>query len=681
MAAAFFGILGSLACTSATNGNPALPPSGNGGSSIGGTGMPPPPSGNVIVEIQDPQAGMVMPAGSLFDVRAVARIDQGTDYVDPTSVLAQVTAAGDSAVLESSKLAPQGMDVFTGRISLGDLPSGDYVLTVTATSSGGQHGVSEPLAFQIDAGPTLVVRSPLAFHSYKGLLVIEVVADPGLYGPLDGPYATVANYPVVLSPVGDPADNIYRGMIDLNDPMPGTIVPPLQNEQLLTVWASNANHKRVDVHLVFVVDDEGPSITMTTPVPGDVVGNIIRISANVDDPAGVLDSSVIAVIGDDTTPALFSITLKPDGLGVYSVLFDTRKLTQCPDPPSSNDICIVFPTISFRASDELGNERVVSYDFAVDNVAPVADLDPPKLRSFAIDQAGYRCSYEFDPLGVDIFRGDMPNDATMVPQVFDLRARVEDDGNHAHGLKLTPLSLVDPLKTSVYVLDDTDQALIVDTDGDGWCDAINPLLVPTTEPPVTNDQVLKVRLSPLMPAGKGNFLPDSSLPISPGPAGPGSVCLPGIDTQPPAVLCTLAQPTIAIGYAFGNPAIWTVEPIDKAHCFGNQFDTKANNISEGWACIAVATGDYNDNVSVSPPLRVNIQYQYNGQHACACPNASGQNCCTGASGPPPACTGTYDRVTKMVTKGPCKTRRFERQQNLEDYYCLGLECPGPFVPR
>src|SRR5205085_4494509 len=123
---------------------------------------------------------------------------------------------------------------------------------VTAVSSSAQVGFGS-IDFHIDAGPSLVVRSPQPLHSYKGLLVIEVVADPGLYGPLDGPHATVANYPVALSPVGDPADNIYRGMIDLDDPMPGTILPPLQNEQLLTVWANNANGKRVEIHLVFVV--------------------------------------------------------------------------------------------------------------------------------------------------------------------------------------------------------------------------------------------------------------------------------------------------------------------------------------------------------------------------------------------------------------------------------------------
>src|SRR6185295_367245 len=147
-----------------------------------------------------------------------------------------------------------------------------------------------------------------------------------------------------------------------------------------------------------------------------------------------------------------------------------------------------------------GNESAIGYDFTVDNIAPVADLDPPRMRSFRIEEQNV-CSFEFDPLSNNSAAGDMPADRNVVPQVFELRARIEDDGNHAPGLKVTPISLVDPDKAAVYVLDDENQALIVDTDGDGWCDSINPLLVPTTEPPTDNNQVLKIRLTPVPPKG------------------------------------------------------------------------------------------------------------------------------------------------------------------------------------
>ncbi|HEX9288375.1 MAG TPA: hypothetical protein VF904_02530, partial [Anaeromyxobacteraceae bacterium] len=48
-----------------------------------------------------------------------------------------------------------------------------------------------------------------------------------------------------------------------------------------------------------------------------------------------------------------------------------------------------------------------------------------------------------------------------------------------------PNAGIDPEKTSVYILDDATQPLIVDTDGDGFCDHINPHLIPTTQPPTS----------------------------------------------------------------------------------------------------------------------------------------------------------------------------------------------------
>ncbi len=104
------------------------------------------------------------------------------------------------------------------------------------------------------------------------------------------------------------------------------------------------------------------------------------------------------------------------------------------------------------------------------------------MRQIQLASFGYECSALFDPLSVNRYEGDMPNDGCMVPQLFDLRARIEDQGNHASGLKVTPIAGIDPDNTSVYILTDNTQPLVVDTDGDGYCDAINPLLVADHRP-------------------------------------------------------------------------------------------------------------------------------------------------------------------------------------------------------
>ena len=170
--------------------------------------------------------GLIAPAGSLVNVNATVFVDQGgTDFIDPTSVEAVVTKQGSSEVLDSTKLATQGGNAYSGRISLGDLATDTYTLTVSAKSSSGVKG-SATRDFQIDGGPILFVTSPQALHPYKGLLVVEVLADAGPFGPLDGPHATVANFDVPLMLVGDPNDPndpnrfTYRGSINLRDPMP-----------------------------------------------------------------------------------------------------------------------------------------------------------------------------------------------------------------------------------------------------------------------------------------------------------------------------------------------------------------------------------------------------------------------------------------------------------------------------
>ena len=248
----------------------------------------------------------------------------------------------------------------------------------------------------------------------------------------------------------------------------------------------------------------------------------------------------------------------------------------------------------------------------------------------------------------------MPNDGCMVPQVFDLRARIEDQGNDASGLKVTPIAGIDPDNTSVYILDrQRQQPLVVDTDGDGYCDTINPLLAPTSGPLTQSAQVLKIRLGGVPPGGNRRLprATDTGRSVDPLPIS--GTCVQGKDPAPPKVLCQLdgfEQPTIAIGYSDNSPAIWSVEPIDADRCLGNQLDTRANNIPDGqWICMAVGTADLAGNHSVSTPMRVFVNYNDAGGF-CATPPA-------GTPAPPP-CTGSYDPVSKTAAVGACQTLKF-----------------------
>ena len=192
-------------------------------------------------------------------------------------------------------------------------------------------------------------------------------------------------------------------------------MPPLDSDQLFAVSATNSNGTKTSASVRFVIDNQGPSITMTVPAVGTIIGSITTIAAVVTDPASVLDSSVVAVVahGDET----FTVKLDPDPTtaGRYSHQFDTRLF----------NIHDLYPTVSFRASDLLGNESSIGYTVALDNTPPLADLDPSSHFRVRVKTAGtWSCSWEFDPLG-----SDAVDDGEKTAQLFDVRARVEDRGN------------------------------------------------------------------------------------------------------------------------------------------------------------------------------------------------------------------------------------------------------------
>jgi hypothetical protein len=609
------------------------------------------PSGTVAITILSPLP--TLPSGPLssngpVSVSARVTITGGTDFVDPSTVIATLTKKGDTAVLSSVPLVgTASTDPYTGQLSVVGLKSGDYTLTVSAASSTGARN-STSVDVSLDAGPAITVLSPVAGQHYKGGLIVQLAVDPGAYNLVGTPSAFLGGTALTLQPAG--AANQFRAPVDLTK-------PALTGDQLFSVSATDDKGSRSEVRFVFNVDVDGPVISGTTPVAGQIVGGVIKIAATISDGAGLDLSSLQVLIGDKTNPQ-FRLPLMLDGAGVYSVLFDTKALTGCKSGATAS-LCIIFPTLSFRASDTLGNDSTVSYEIAVDNRPPIADLVPPEIRVSKYDLAplidggppepGLSCSHSFDPLSKNIAAGDMPNDNCVVPQVFDLRARIEDDGNGASGLKGTPISLVDPNATAMYVLEDVSQPLVVDSDGDGVCDAINPNLTPTTMPLTGPRQVLKLDMRPVPPAGDGNYTADPTVPMP--------ECIPGHTPNAPLDICHREEPTVAITYAAGQPAIWAIQPIapdNPGYCFGGQFDTLANNVTEnGWKCIAVATADKNGNTSVSAPIRVYVRYQSNS--FCVSPATL-----TPTPGPAPTCTGTYNRTTGTATAGACTTSTFAR---------------------
>jgi len=614
------------------------------------------PSGTVAITIQSPMADSLLSDNAAANVSAKVTIAGGTDLVDPSSVRVSLLQDGFVTPVSAAPLIAPSGDLFTGKLSLAGLKTGDYTITVTARSSTNLMG-SASVKIKIDGGPAITVLSPIAGHHYKGSIIVQVVVDPGAYGPASAIACMIAGTALTLQPAGN--TNQYRAVFDLTMPV------ALTGDQLFEVSAKDAKGTSTDIKLTFNVDITGPEITMPVPAPGSITGQVIRIAANITDSAGVDDSSVQVLIGDKTMPQ-FKLALTPDSTGAYSVLFDTKLLTACKLPEGSS-LCVVRPTLSFRATDALGNDTTLSYEIAIDNIPPIADLVPPDIRVSKLDD-GLRCSFAFNPLSNKLFSGDSPDDGCRVPQLFDLRARIEDSGNYGTGLKQDPIAGIDPAVTAAYILADTTQPLVVDQDGDGFCDVINPKLVPTTSPLTgAPRQVLKVRLKPVPPAGVGDYRPDLTAPAE---------CVPGKDVNPPENICNVEQPTVAISYAGGAPAIWSIEPIspdDPRYCFGSQLDTFANNVPDsgsttapGWRCVAVATADLNGNLSTSAPIRLWVDSAYSPQSFCKAPPPT--------AGPMPSCTGTYNKVTDTLSAKPCISRNFKPAVPGDVEICYKNDC-------
>ena len=475
-------------------------------------------------------------------------------------------------------------------LDLSKVATGSYSLVFTATTVGGT-SASTKVTLWVDSGPAIVVKSPTEGGYYKGSAPVEVDTTQTNFAVT---LVTMAVGQRDAVPLTQTSNGVYKGTIDFN-----SFVPPLDGDELVTIRAYDENGIETVVLRHFVSDNTGPSITATVPANGAMIGSVITISATVADPAGVDSSSVVAVVGNGNANFEVKLAQMAAGGNLYSNLFDTTKL------PSY----ALYPSISFRARDVLGNEAAVSYELSLDNTPPTIDLDPPMMRMVSKDG---NCSWPFDPVGPDAV-----DDGDLVNQLFDIRVRAEDNGN-------TPLTGrpdfvliggVDQGHVELLILSNTSRPLVVDTSNppDGFCDDINPDLVPTTKPQTDTDAQL-VNMVPMAPVPNADFSPQPGVACSTvttgTPPDPAAFCLTTANVSKAQFAAGDPTPhcytmTEVISYSTNLPAIYTIGPIvgDGLQCAGRQFDA-SNNLKDGWACLAARATDTLGNMQVSRPIRV-----------------------------------------------------------------------------
>lgn len=367
-----------------------------------------------------------------------------------------------------------------------------------------------------------------------------------------------------------------------------------------------------------------PVITLNAPTIGALLSGVIRIEVDVVDTDGV--STVSTTVAGAHVVTMAPVTVNST---IWVGFFDTTALAG-----------LVAPTVIVRATDTTNDSSQIGFTISLDNQPPLASLDPANVRLIDLNEMPPLCSRDFDPVGADA-----PDDGESVPQLIELRARIADLPNTGTLNTQLYVPLAGVRDAQLVVLDDTTRPLVVDTNADGACDAINPEVVPMPVPMLANEAAV-LTLAAVTPSGAAWFGSDTFGGFN------AATCLAGSDVDPPASQC-LGEPSVTsiIKSFTGDSQIYGIPPITGNNCMGFALDALATNLSDGWACAAVVTTDNLGNRSVSAPLRI-------------CIDADGDQAECGswgtiaAPGVRPSCTGTV--TGGVVSATPCTPRDFFR---------------------
>jgi hypothetical protein len=605
-------------------------------------------SAGPVIEVLSPAAGtagnyasdeIVTAAQITARCRATRNLDSAVP-VDATSV--QMTALAGGMSYSAQATPTSTANEYVADLDLSGFPNGALTVRCSAADTGGIANSAE-IATYLDLGPRIVVLSPIeGVHYAKQFdLIFQVTPLPlaaddttGAAVDLGAVVASIAG--VALQDITHDASGVFQGTVIFDD---AGFPVPLEGSTTLTITAPNERAPTAvtrTASVSFVADSTGPTISVASPDPGELVSGLVTLTATITDPAGIDPASVVATIA-----GTHEFALQSTGGSTYAGVFDTRELA----------LGIVFPTIIVRAKDSVGNQSAVGFLVALDNVGPIASLDPPRLREAELDdELGLVCSELFDPVGEDA-----ANDGMTVPQLSEIRARVEDRGNLAVADPSVFIPRAGVVAVTLYVLEDETQALIVDTTGDGVCDSINPKLVPTSVPMASNEAAA-IDLVPLSPNGSANFRNPAGTDEQPDyddtVGHPESACnAPGIiGGQDEPALCFQTPASRVTETEFGHdPVIYSIPPASFGDfvCMGYPFDSLGTNIGDGWACLAVLARDGLGNPGISPPLR--LCFDHDGDQSDGC----GELFSVETDGLPD-CTGTYDAGTDTVdATTPC----------------------------
>jgi hypothetical protein len=603
--------------------------SGDAGDGAGGV----PDVGGPIVEVTSPPALASPDDGDvLVDAEATVTCEvrqaPGGAPVDPSTVTIQLLDA-DGNVVEEALAAPTTTpNEYSAVVILAKVTENGVVGFLCSASDTDAVVGTDTVESFVDHGPLIALVAPaegsvhpLASVAFEFTVTEAPVARRDTGAAVDSVVLSVDGVEV---DVGNPdADGTYQVPVDLSDT---NVFSAEAGPVAFTIVARTARGGVRTLTSSFILDDEGPLITIETPDDGDVVGSRIPVTFSVTDMYSAVDPESVTV-------AIAGVVTRYDGGSNWELVGDRFTCFLDSRETGNSDF---QATISIRARDEAGNDaQAVTRLVYLDNHPAVVDLVPGNVRETREITNGVECSKSFDPLGPWA-----PEDLGVIGNFLFPRALIWEETND-FGQAYKHMSGTNDATAHLFFNPTPDAPLLVDNDDDPECDDV--------------DDAIKlsdygVDLKPVDDGGNSWWGAGDEM------AEPPMVgCTPGSETTPPDKRCVQESSDLSRVICHNGiseetmqhpPVIYAVG-VDPSglECTGTDWEMGSSTLGEGWLCFAARVEDYAGNVGISRAIRLCYDDPDTaGQPGCvADPMGMTAPSCMDNCTPPPAFQRTFIR--------------------------------------
>jgi hypothetical protein len=482
-------------------------------------------------------------------------------------------------------------------------------------------GSAKELKLLVDRGPVVAIVSPSSQQTVALSEGVDVefnvtpdpIADNDTKDAIDSVIVKINNKEVTVSE-STPGSGHYKARVALNDPNLFSAGDTPTGDTTLQILVKNKRGTQVQRNVTFVVDSTPPTIKILSPAEGKstIVGKSATIQFTVeDDGAGVNETTVGVRINAGqmfyySTNQAARWSRDSAGGSTYYFTF-----TDADFAPNLTQV-----TLNFYASDKVQNSISPGATRALflDTIPPYVSLDPPTVRVTyfnEIDDANV-CSAAFDPLG------DAINDLSVDNGVDVFRALAWDMTNEPRDPNLIRYySSVNNDSVRIYMGENLDEPLLVDTDGDGYCDNVDVgtgdnrkvalklgEIRRMGDPPAplyTTPEALSLaddtRYGPAPDIGttcqRENYNPSSTWPF---------LCRSTSDMV--RSINHSVDTTTPISAIFGNEPTGDTSTIGCTGTYWAYYGAMKRALTDGWVCFVGVAEDNVGNRGVSAPLRI-----------------------------------------------------------------------------